>query len=183
MLALKVVLTASSDIFRNMLTDSKNNEIELKHPRSIVEPIFDWMHSVKLFNWENIDVSDIFTILKFAEQYAMPGLKKSISNYFGKKLNSGTLYFNIVEDVLTSYKHDNIGKDIYNKAIKDVIWMRRIINDTSHADCDEENCCEDDENDCENIRTRVRRVGPLYLSIMKKISAQVHVDIAIHEVS
>lgn len=163
---LKSILMASGEAF----PDSK--EIEIKYPAATVQKVVDWMHATPL-EYKCVSAEETFDILRFAEDYKIKDLINDISRDISNILDCSTISYNFIKQVLTIYKHDGVGKDIYNKAIKDFIWMRDELYTNTHREC--QTSC---GKDCESYR----KVGPNYLSITKAISQQVQIDIAEYEI-
>lgn len=189
----KAVLMASSDVFAKLFEEKTDAEIELSYPIKIVQAVIESMHDSAKFDCVNFDVPELFEILKFSVNYDIDYLKMDITEYFTSNLENGPALINAI---FHTYDHGNIGRDIYQEAIKWTIihlhlLFRLTVKCCGHVYkhntcCQKDGKCEGIKNKCckhrsdadiEKLKTEVKRISDEYAIIMKDIPLRVYQDI------
>lgn len=154
----KVVLTAISDVFRPLLESIEGTSLEIAYPIKIISIIVEWMHTSAPLQCDIMPVQEIFHIMQFASEYEIHDLTGEITSFFRSKLNASEINFALIKDVLNSYQHDTVGREIYEMAINDAFRVR--------------------------VQLYKRAIpGQKYLELLSGLSLQVHNDINKHEVA
>lgn len=194
----KIVLIALSDVLQKIFEDFKGAELVFPYPLKQVRAIINSMHSSSKFDCSQFDVGELFNILKFAVSYNINYLIDDIKQYLKTLVLDRP---DIINGILINYDYGDVGRDIYQEAVRVTIIHRHQILRDSVPCCGEvykynsccytptgtcrgtkEKCCQHrSQEDLTKVKNALRRKMDEYATILKGISLRAYEDITKRE--
>lgn len=166
------------DITKDIIGNMDIKDPEMKYSPKFIESIAKWIHSPSPFDYGKISISKVYKLLRFAHYYSIASLTKEIIDYYKEWLDSDTISMDVVSAFLVHYARDGIGKDLYDKAINDIVWTRKFLCSFEHKNCTPTICdIEEELNACTEERAKFKRISDNYMEAMRLISLPIYRDI------